>query len=158
MNVSMESTIERFDELFGKELISSSVEETLKMAEEFAGKLKAGDVVCLTGDLGAGKTHFVKGVARALGINPGNVSSPTFTLIHEYKEGKIPVYHFDFYRLKSEMEALEIGAEEYFYDEGVCFIEWPDMIPGIIPEEAIWIEMKHLSKNKRHILIRKKEE
>jgi len=158
MNVNMESTIERFNELLGKELTSSSIEETFKMAEELAGKLEAGDVVCLTGDLGAGKTHFVKGVARALGNNPGNVSSPTFTLIHEYKEGKIPVYHFDFYRLKSEMEALEIGVEEYFYGEGVCFIEWPEKIPGIIPEEAVWIEMKHISKNKRHILYRKKEE
>ncbi|HKJ33286.1 MAG TPA: tRNA (adenosine(37)-N6)-threonylcarbamoyltransferase complex ATPase subunit type 1 TsaE [Balneolales bacterium] len=154
MNIEMKS----MNEISGKEWLSSSVEDTFGIAAEFASLLEQGDIVCLTGDLGAGKTHFVKGVAKALGIDPAIVSSPTFTLIHEYKDSEIPIYHFDFYRLKSETEAMDIGAEEYFYSEGVCFIEWPEKVPGILPEDALWVQFKHISKNERRILIRKKVE
>lgn len=143
---------------FDKDIVSTSVEETFRIAEEFTNTLNPGDIICLTGDLGAGKTHFVKGVAKAMELDPSVVSSPTFTLIHEYKGGNVPLYHFDFYRLKSELEALDIGAEEYFYDDGVCFIEWPEKVPGIIPDEALWIQFKHISKNKRRIKFTKKVE
>jgi|TARA_R100001015_G_C4467941_1_gene52594 tRNA threonylcarbamoyladenosine biosynthesis protein TsaE len=132
------------------------VEETIRVGFEFGKQLEAGDVVCLDGDLGAGKTHFVKGVASYFGINPEKVSSPTYTLIHEYS-GELPVYHFDCYRLKHEQEALEIGAEEYFYGDGVCLVEWPKRIEGLIPEEAIWIEISHLSDSKRKINIHQKK-
>jgi tRNA threonylcarbamoyladenosine biosynthesis protein TsaE len=135
---------------------STSVEETIQLGYDFASQLKAGDVVCLTGDLGAGKTHFVKGVASFFGIKPEKVSSPTYTLIHEYS-GELPVYHFDCYRLKHEQEALEIGAEEYFYGEGVCLVEWPEKIEGLIPEEAIWIEISHLSDSNRKINIHQRQ-
>jgi len=135
---------------------STSVEETIRVGFEFGKQLEAGDVVCLDGDLGAGKTHFVKGVASYFGINPEKVSSPTYTLIHEYS-GELPVYHFDCYRLKHEQEALEIGAEEYFYGDGVCLVEWPKRIEGLIPEEAIWIEISHLSDSKRKINIHQKK-
>lgn len=136
---------------------SHSVEETIKAGYEFGKKLKPGDVVCLEGDLGAGKTHFIKGVASYFGIDPESVSSPTYTLIHEYS-GELPVYHFDCYRLKSEQEALEIGAEEYFYGEGVCLVEWPGIIDSLIPDEAIWIKISHLSDSKRTISIHQKQQ
>lgn len=135
---------------------SSSVDETIHIGFEFGKQLTPGDVVCLAGDLGAGKTHFVKGVASFFGIEPEKVSSPTYTLIHEYS-GDTPVYHFDCYRLKHEQEALEIGAEEYFYGDGVCLVEWPEKIDGLIPEDAIWVELSHLPENKRKIIIHQKQ-
>ncbi|MEX0844250.1 MAG: tRNA (adenosine(37)-N6)-threonylcarbamoyltransferase complex ATPase subunit type 1 TsaE, partial [Balneolaceae bacterium] len=131
--------------------------ETIEAGFEFGKQLKPGDVVCLDGDLGAGKTHFVKGVASFFGVEPEDVSSPTYTLIHEHS-GTIPVYHFDCYRLKNEEEALEIGAEEYFYGDGVCLIEWPEKINSLIPDEAIWIKISHLSDFKRKISIHHKKQ
>ena len=131
---------------------SSSVEETIQLGFEFGKQLQPGDVVCLDGDLGTGKTHFVKGVASFFGIKPEKVNSPTYTLIHKYS-GELPIYHFDCFRLESEHEAIEIGAEEYFYGQGICLIEWPDKIPGLIPEEAIRIEMVHQPNNTRKIII-----
>lgn len=137
-------------------ITSTSVDETLRAGFEFGKQLKPGDIVCLDGELGAGKTHFVKGVASYFGIKPEKVSSPTYTLIHEYF-GELPIYHFDCYRLKSEQEALEIGTEEYFYGEGVCLIEWPQKIQALIPEEAIWVEIAHHSKTERTIHIHQKQ-
>lgn len=124
-----------------RKAITRSEEETRRLAETFARNLKPGDVVCLEGNLGAGKTQFVKGLARFFGIDSADVLSPTFTIIHEYS-GEIPVYHFDWYRIKSPEEALEIGAEEYFYGEGVSVIEWPEKAGSLIPEYAIWIYIK----------------
>lgn len=135
-----------------KEHISTSVEETIRIGFEFGKQLSPGDVVCLEGDLGAGKTHFVKGVASYFGFSPDKVSSPTYTLIHEYA-ADTPIYHFDCYRLNHEAEALEIGAEEYFYGEGVSLIEWPGKIASLIPEEAIRVDISHLSGHKRKITI-----
>lgn len=120
---------------------SSSESETMKIAGEFAATLSAGDVVCLRGDLGAGKTHFVKGFVQAFGIKPEQVTSPTFTLINEYS-GTLPVYHFDCYRLDDPLEALEFGAEEYFYGGGVCIIEWPNRIEAILPDNIITVELE----------------
>lgn len=131
---------------------SNSVEETISLGKEFAKNLHAGSIVCLEGDLGAGKTHFVKGIAAYFGIEEHRVNSPTFTLINEYS-GKIPVYHFDCYRLKSEHEALEIGIEEYLFGDGVSVIEWPSKIKGLIPNDAIQIEIKHNGASKRSIFI-----
>lgn len=134
---------------------SHSVNETIRAGSEFGKQLSPGDVVCLTGDLGAGKTHFIKGVASFFGVDPDKVNSPTYTLINEYS-GEIPVYHFDCYRLKHEQEALEIGAEEYFYGDGVCLVEWPEKIGSLIPDDAIWIKILHLSGSERDILIHQK--
>lgn len=131
---------------------SNSVKETIEFGRKFAEKLKDGDVVCLEGDLGAGKTHFVKGIASGFGIDQEKVNSPTFTLINEYY-GEIPIFHFDCYRLKTIQEALEIGIEEYLYGEGVSVIEWPSKIKEIIPEYAIQIEIKHEGTSERGILI-----
>lgn len=138
------------------EIISSSVDETIQAGFEFAKQVKPGEVICLDGDLGAGKTHFVKGVASYFGISPNKVSSPTYTLINEYS-GELLVYHFDCYRLEHEEEALEIGAEEYFYGDGVCLIEWPGKISSLIPEDATWIKISHLKGSQRKIHIHQKQ-
>lgn len=132
------------------------MEETIQAGYDFAQQLQRGDVLCLDGDLGAGKTHFVKGVASFFGISPEKVSSPTYTLIHEYS-GTIPIYHFDCYRLKSEQEALEIGTEEYFYGDGISVVEWPKKIKELLPEEAIWIKISHISGAKRKIELQEQE-
>lgn len=138
-----------------KEFISHSPEETLSLGKEFAKNLGPGDVVCLKGDLGAGKTHFVKGMAEAFGIDQSEVTSPTFTLIHEYS-GKKVLYHFDCYRMNSPREAIEIGVEEYFYGDGVCVIEWPERIGSLIPPEAIWVSILAPDINSRKFVINKK--
>ncbi|MDZ7772532.1 MAG: tRNA (adenosine(37)-N6)-threonylcarbamoyltransferase complex ATPase subunit type 1 TsaE [Balneolaceae bacterium] len=123
------------------EVMTASEQETIELGRRFAARLEPGDVVCLKGELGSGKTHFAKGVGSALGVSEEEVHSPTFTLIREHRGGETDFFHFDCYRLERIEEALEIGAEEYFYGSGVCVIEWPEKIRGIIPEDAIWIEI-----------------
>jgi len=132
-------------------MISSSVDETIAQGKEFAKELSPGDVVCLNGDLGAGKTHFVKGIASFFGVKEELVTSPTFTLINEY-QGSIPIYHFDCYRLESDQEALEIGAEEYLFGDGVSIVEWPEKIRNLIPKNAVWITIKHCGDTEREII------
>jgi tRNA threonylcarbamoyladenosine biosynthesis protein TsaE len=133
-----------------KKVLSKSVEETLDIAREYAKTVNPGDVICLEGDLGAGKTHFVKGFVELFGLDGNVVSSPTFTIINEY-EGTIPIYHFDCYRLENPEEALEIGAEEYLYGSGVCLIEWPDRITEILPVSCKRIKIKSLTPDSREI-------
>ncbi len=133
-------------------LVSRGVEETYLIAASVAETCRPGDVFCLHGELGAGKTHFVKGFAEALGVKRDEVSSPTFTLIHEY-EGNLPIYHFDCYRIENMEEALEIGTEEYLYGTGVCLIEWPDRIDPLIPENAVNIIIKTMAPDEREITI-----
>ena len=132
--------------------ISSSVEETFQIAGNLAKTAQKGDIYCLIGELGAGKTHFVKGFVEQLGVDKNIVSSPTFTIINEY-EGKLPIYHFDCYRLDSSQEALEIGAEEYFYGDGVCLIEWPQKIVDLIPAYSKRIEINSINSDTREIII-----
>lgn len=123
-----------------KVIDSASPEETYLFAEKMGSGAKKGQVYCLTGDLGMGKTLFAKGFAAGLGIKE-NVNSPTFTLVQEYEEGRLPLYHFDVYRIGSEEEMFEIGCDDYFYGEGVCLVEWADLINGIIPDGAVWINI-----------------
>jgi tRNA threonylcarbamoyladenosine biosynthesis protein TsaE len=99
-------------------------------------------VLALCGDLGAGKTQFVKGLATALGSD-ATVTSPTFTLIHEYLDGRLPLYHFDFYRLEDEDEALKIGLDEYLNGGGICVIEWADKFPALLPAHTKWYRFTH---------------
>jgi tRNA threonylcarbamoyladenosine biosynthesis protein TsaE len=139
------------DELF----ISHSVEQTMRYGRQFAKGLKAGDVVGLQGNLGAGKTMLVKGMAEAFGIDRSEVQSPTFSIINEY-EGRLPFYHIDFYRLVHEREAAEIGAEEYIYGQGICVIEWAARITSLLPDQIIWITLKNSGSNVRQINITKK--
>lgn len=114
---------------------TSSPEETVGVGEKLAPFLKAGDVICLNGDLGAGKTRFVQGLARGLGIN-GPVTSPTFTLINEY-HGRLPLYHMDVYRLDDPLEMEDLGYEEYFYGDGVTVVEWAERVDGLLPAERL---------------------
>ncbi|NIT56255.1 MAG: tRNA (adenosine(37)-N6)-threonylcarbamoyltransferase complex ATPase subunit type 1 TsaE [Aliifodinibius sp.] len=138
-----------------KEFTTTSPDETITKGKELINSLEAGTIVCLQGDLGAGKTHFVKGMAEGLGIESSEVSSPTFTLINEYDGDKM-LYHFDCYRMESPREALEIGAEEYFYGDGITVIEWPERIESLIPPEAMWISIESPDKNTRKFVIRKR--
>lgn len=120
--------------------ISRQPSETIAFAREMASRLRPGSVVALNGELGSGKTQFVKGLAAGLGFL-GEVTSPTFTLIHEYIGGRLPLYHFDFYRLESEKEAMQLGLEEYLLDNGVCVIEWAGKFRQLIPPDARWFEL-----------------
>lgn len=112
---------------------SFSPEETGIIAEEFAKSLKSGDVICISGDLGVGKTAFVQGLARGLGVSE-YVSSPTFTIVNTY-DGNITLNHFDVYRISDSEEMFEIGFEEYLFGDGVSVIEWPELIVDILPEK-----------------------
>lgn len=122
--------------------ISNNVEETIAAGRKAGREAKAGDVLALVGDLGAGKTQFVKGVVAGVD-SVTEVTSPTFTLIHEYGGGRLPVYHFDFYRLETSAAVLQLGFDDYF--DGVSVIEWADRFPELIPRNAVWIrfEMKN---------------
>lgn len=110
-------------------------EETFQLGKALGERAKAGDVYTLNGDLGVGKTVFTQGVAAGLGIEEP-VNSPTFTIVQEYEEGRIPFYHFDVYRIGDVEEMEEIGYQDYFYGEGLCMIEWATLIEEIIPANA----------------------
>ena len=114
------------------ELITHSEEETIKAGIRLGAELQAGDVLALVGDLGSGKTHFTKGICRGLQIHD-DITSPTFVILNEYVSGRLPVYHFDFYRMRSLAELDEIGFDEYLYRDGVCVIEWADMVADKLP-------------------------
>jgi tRNA threonylcarbamoyladenosine biosynthesis protein TsaE len=121
---------------------SLSEEETVAAGENLGALLKAGDVVAIFGALGAGKTRFVRGVCRALGTGR-NVSSPTFTLVHEYQAPALAVYHFDFYRIVSPAELTEIGFAEYLdRGDGVCLIEWADRVEPFLPRDRYDVRMR----------------
>lgn len=116
-------------------IYTSSDEETESFGERFVQQLKPGDVVALIGDLGAGKTSLVRGMAKGLSIKD-LVSSPTFTLLNEYR-GTIPLYHFDVYRLANSMEIEDLDVEDYFYGNGICVVEWAEKARQLLPEH-IW--------------------
>lgn len=127
-------------------LESYSEEETFAIGKKIGEEALPGSVYCLIGDLGTGKTVMARGMARGLGIE-GDIVSPTFTIVKEYEEGRIPFYHFDIYRLEDEEELQMIGWEEYIGRDGTCLVEWADLIPEAMPEDAIWLLVeKDLSK------------
>jgi len=135
-----------------KKIITNCEEETIEIGAKIAAKLKVGDIICMKGDLGAGKTTLTKSIAKNLGIED-YVTSPTFTIINEYS-GKYPLYHFDVYRIEHPEDMYELGYEEYFYGKGICIIEWANMIEELIPEGSIWIEIDHgTNENERIIII-----
>ncbi len=117
-------------------------EETLAWGRELAATLRAGDVLALRGNLGAGKTHAVKGIAAGLG-SAMVVSSPTFSLVHEHRDGRLPLFHFDFYRLESADEVLRLGWDDYLDEHGVMVVEWPDRFPELLPEGTRWFDLEH---------------
>ena len=130
--------------------ISDSPKRTAEAGAQCARNAEAGDVFALTGDLGAGKTQFVKGFVAGMGANT-EVTSPTFTLIHEYGGGRVPVYHFDFYRLESSDEVVRLGLDEYLFGDGVCIIEWADRFSALLPNGTRWISLEVQSETERVI-------
>ena len=130
--------------------ISSSAAETEAAGARLAEKIQTGDVLALVGDLGAGKTQFVKGVARALGSREV-VTSPTFTLVHEYQGGRLPIYHVDFYRIESLAALRAIGFDEIIFGNGVSVIEWADRFAEAIPPQARWVRFEIVSEEQRRI-------
>jgi len=133
-------------------LISNSEEETIACAQRFARQLKVGDIVLLQGELGSGKTTFVKGLGKAFKVASKKVNSPTFVLMNYYK-GKLPVYHFDLYRLGNSRELDSLDFDEYFYGEGISLIEWPERLGEYKPEQYYLVEFQHISETKREICI-----
>ena len=115
---------------------SRSAEETFEAGRRIGAKAVPGQIYLLSGELGAGKTVFTQGVAAGLGISEP-VNSPTFTIIQEYTDGRVPLYHFDVYRIGDVEEMEEIGYDDYFFGEGICLIEWAEMIEEILPERCI---------------------
>jgi tRNA threonylcarbamoyladenosine biosynthesis protein TsaE len=137
--------------------ISKSPAETEAKGRELANDVHAGSVLALKGELGSGKTLFTKGLVAGLGIS-APVSSPTFTIVHEYQGGRLPVYHFDFFRLEDRKSAARLGLEDYFFDDGVSVIEWADRFPDLIPEHARWVSFEIKSSHQRIITLNNTDE
>lgn len=131
---------------FGKEEIimiieTFSPESTAELGRKIGQQVNPGDVICLTGDLGVGKTVFTQGLAEGLGIDEP-ICSPTFTIILEYLNGRIPLYHFDVYRISGPWDMDDLGYEEYFYGDGVCLVEWGNLIEEMLPENTIFVTIE----------------
>ncbi len=123
-------------------------DQTLAVGERLGSALQPGDIVALDGDLGAGKTLLTKGIARSLGISDSDVTSPTFSLIHEYA-APVPLYHFDLYRLEDPEELWNLGYEDYFFGQGICVIEWAERITAYLPAEYLAVIMQKTGDTER---------
>lgn len=120
---------------------SNSAEDTFAFGQKLGREAVPGEIICLDGDLGVGKTVFTQGFAVGLGIDD-YVNSPTFNIVKEYEGGRLPLYHFDVYRIGDPSEMEEIGYEDYFYGQGVSIIEWPGQIEELLPKEARWVRIR----------------
>lgn len=129
-----------------------SIEATIEFGRRLAENLKPGDVLGLVGDLGAGKTHLTKGIVAGIGASE-EVTSPTFTLVHEYRSGRIPVFHFDFYRIDDPNELISIGWDEFLDSDGVVIVEWADKFPELLPKSADWLKIEIESGDRRRITL-----
>lgn len=134
-----------------REIISSSAEMTFKLGIEIGSKCMPGDIIALSGTLGAGKTVLSKGIAAGMGISD-DITSPTFTIMEVY-ESEIPLYHFDLYRIKSESEFDQLLFEEYWNGNGVSVIEWAEKAGGLLPEQTIRVSIDYIDENNRRIII-----
>jgi tRNA threonylcarbamoyladenosine biosynthesis protein TsaE len=132
--------------------ISNSVAETEAIGRRLAKDLNAGSVLALQGELGTGKTQFTKGLVAGLGVATA-VTSPTFTIVHEYPGGRVPVYHFDFFRLEDKSSVARLGLDDYFFSDGVSVIEWADRFSEFVPEQARWISFEIKSETQRAITL-----
>jgi tRNA threonylcarbamoyladenosine biosynthesis protein TsaE len=120
------------------------------LGAEIAASLAAGSVLALVGGLGAGKTRLVKGLAKAIGFQ-AEVTSPTFSLVHEYRGGRLPVFHFDWYRLKDDQELLGIGWDEFLDEPGIVVAEWADLFPELLPPATLWLHFEVLPEGGRRV-------
>lgn len=132
-------------------VVTHSAEETQALGRRLAAGLEPGDVVALYGNLGAGKTVLVRGICEAFGMDPERITSPTFTIVHEYSAARFPVYHFDAYRIERTDEFYGIGYEEYFFGDGVSIVEWADRVEVLIPDHAIRLRIEHEGGDERRI-------
>lgn len=130
---------------------TDAVEATEALGRQIGTDLNSGDVLALYGDLGAGKTHFVKGICAAFGVPPEQVTSPTFTLVNEYDGAAFPIYHIDAYRLRSLDEFFELGYEEYLFGNGLCLIEWPEKVEPLLPPYTLRLRLTHLGGDRRRV-------
>jgi len=133
------------------DIISHSVAQTQRLGARLGELLSGGELILLDGELGTGKTVFTQGIAQGLGI-PDIVNSPTFTILKEYRGGRLPLYHFDLYRIDDPNEVLTLGFEDYFYGQGVCVVEWAHKAEGIWPAEHLRIRLKVISDTKRGLV------
>jgi tRNA threonylcarbamoyladenosine biosynthesis protein TsaE len=140
-----------------QEFVSKSPEETAGIGEHLARYAQKGDIICFFGDLGSGKTTLIKGIAKGLKISPQKVSSPTFVLMNAY-QGRLPLFHFDLYRLEDAREISTIGCDEFLYDDGVSVIEWADRLGTFFPEEYLRVDLKHRKLDERVIRVSAKGE
>jgi tRNA threonylcarbamoyladenosine biosynthesis protein TsaE len=132
---------------------TKSASQTIRLGKRIGGLLQPGDVVALVGELGAGKTQFIKGLAEGAGVGkPTYISSPSFTLINEYP-GRVPFYHVDLFRLEQEKDAEELGLDDYFQGDGISAIEWADKIPSLLPKDMLLIHIAYTGKNSRSLEI-----
>ena len=129
---------------------TNSAAETRELGKRLAEQLKAGDVVLLEGELGAGKSEMARGIARGLGVTE-TVTSPSFTILNVYESGRIPLYHFDWYRLESSEELYELGMDEYLGGDGIALVEWPGMCPDAVPADCLRIRITAEGENVRRI-------
>lgn len=125
-----------------KRIAIKNTRETEAFGKELAAMAKPGTVIALVGDLGTGKTTLTKAIAQGLGVKE-EVTSPTFTIVQEYKSGRLPLYHFDVYRINDTEEMYELGYEEYFYGDGLCVVEWADQIEELLPEDALRVYLEY---------------
>lgn len=132
--------------------ISNSPAETEEIARRLAEEIVPGSLLALKGELGSGKTLFTQGLVAGMDSDAA-VTSPTFTIVHEYQGGRLPVYHFDFFRLENRDSALQLGLEDYFFGDGVSVVEWADRFPELIPEQARWISFEIKSERQRMITL-----
>ncbi|MEW6620922.1 MAG: tRNA (adenosine(37)-N6)-threonylcarbamoyltransferase complex ATPase subunit type 1 TsaE [bacterium] len=133
-------------------IITTRAPEQTKLWGERLGKyLEKSDIVCLFGGLGAGKTVFTQGIARGLGVADEYVNSPTFLMLREYRQARLPLFHFDLYRLESLNELYDLGYEEYFFGDGITVIEWPEKVEELIPPEYLRVEIEWIDSHSREI-------
>ena len=133
-------------------IITNNAAETRELGTRLAEKLKAGDVILLEGELGAGKSELARGVARGLGVTE-TVTSPSFTILNVYESGRIPLYHFDWYRLESAEELYELGMDEYLGGDGIAVVEWAERCPDAVPEDCIRIRLEATGEETRRITV-----
>lgn len=137
------------------EFVVNTIDETLSLGEKIGSMAKAGDIFCLIGDLGTGKTHLTKGIAKGLAVED-HITSPTFNIVNEYHNGRLPLYHFDVYRVNDPDEIYAIGFDEYIFSDGVSIIEWANYIEELIPNEYVMIKIEKalsISLNSRKITL-----